>query len=207
MSATNRGAVREENDNYATPPWTIRRFLEAYPLDGTWLDPCAGNGSLIRAVSEFESKAGEPRTDWAAVDIDTKNIPGLDTLGIDYLITDFLERTDGILRKFSRPFRGVFTNPPYSLAEQFLRSLEGRGLEVIFLMRVGFLESAERNEYMQTRVPDLYVLPNRPVFKGKTSDSATYAWMVWPNDFGKIPRTKSSVCILPNTPKEERKTG
>ena len=48
MSATNRGAVRNEHDFYPTPAWCVHRLLEAVPLPaGRWLEPCVGDGAKI----------------------------------------------------------------------------------------------------------------------------------------------------------------
>lgn len=32
---------------------------------------------------------------------------------------------------------------------------------------------------MQRHTPDVYVLPQRPSFTGKGTDSTSYAWFVW----------------------------
>jgi len=47
------------------------------------------------------------------------------------------------------------------------------------LLRLNFLASERRQEWMKTDTPDVYVLPNRPSFRGKGSDATEYAWFVW----------------------------
>jgi hypothetical protein len=72
---------------------------------------------------------------------------------------------------------------------------------VIMLLRLNFLASEERSEFMQRTRPDVYVLPNRPSFvlAGKT-DSIEYAWFHWHKNSTGIVR------VLPTTPIEERRT-
>lgn len=84
----------------------------------------------------------------------------------------------------------VMGNPPYSLAEEFVRhsmkTLKEGGY-VYFLLRLAFLESKKRyfglfKEYKPKRV---YVLSRRPSFfssKGdnrKTTDALSYAMFLW----------------------------
>lgn len=56
MSATGRSDVRRLDDFYATPAWCVRRLLEGVnPPGGLWLEPCAGDGAIIRAVEEMRA--------------------------------------------------------------------------------------------------------------------------------------------------------
>lgn len=75
MTATGRGAERVDLDAYPTPSWCVRRLLEAVdlPLElpaergtlthGTrgarWLEPCAGDGAIIRAANAYCTAAGK----------------------------------------------------------------------------------------------------------------------------------------------------
>ena len=86
----------------------------------------------------------------------------------------------------------IYGNPPYSLAEEFVR----QGLKaakngyVFFLLRLAFLESKKRyfglfKEHPPKRV---YVLSRRPSFfssdpegKKKTTDAISYAMFLWQN--------------------------
>lgn len=95
-------------------------------------------------------------------------------------------------------------NPPYSLAEEFLaRSLEVADT-VALLLRVNYLASAKRNVFMRKFTPDVYILPNRPSFRGKGTDSPEYAWLLWPKDRD---RSTGVLRILDTTPKDVRKAG
>jgi len=83
----------------------------------------------------------------------------------------------------------IMGNPPYSLAEEFVRKsfeLIKDGGYVFFLLRLAFLESKKRyfglfDEFPPKRV---YVLSRRPSFfssngKTKTTDALSYAMFLW----------------------------
>lgn len=77
----------------------------------------------------------------------------------------------------------IITNPPYSLAQQFVEKsfeLAGKDTDIIMLLRLAFLESKKRRDFWQRHpVSGLYVLSERPSFTGSRTDSAAYAWFVW----------------------------
>jgi hypothetical protein len=96
------------------------------------------------------------------------------------LIADFL--TTSLAGWASQDVKVVITNPPFQLAMQFIRrAIEVAPLaQIAFLLRLNFLASEERAEFMQEYAPDIYVLPNRPSFVHGATDMAEYAWFVWP---------------------------
>lgn len=49
MSSTNRGAKRVKNDFYETPSWCVEAIAPHLPKYLTVLDPCAGQGAILRA--------------------------------------------------------------------------------------------------------------------------------------------------------------
>ena len=78
-------------------------------------------------------------------------------------------------------------NPPYTLAEGFVRkALEWRqglpGYPPVFaLLRLSFIEPTQtRRDLLGGHRPDVYVLPRRPAFDGRGTDSITSAWFCWP---------------------------
>lgn len=77
----------------------------------------------------------------------------------------------------------VITNPPFSLAMEFLtKSLEVTKDDgkVILLLRIGFLASRKRFEFMKDNPPtDMLVLHQRPSFTGHGTDAQEYAWFIW----------------------------
>jgi len=85
----------------------------------------------------------------------------------------------------------VYGNPPYSLAEEFVRrglELTMKGGYVFFLLRLAFLESKKRFVGLFAEYPPkkVYVLSRRPSFfssdpegKRKTTDALSYAMILW----------------------------
>ena len=102
---------------------------------------------------------------------------------------------------FDQRFDVVITNPPFSDAEAFLRRSLELADHVVLLLRLNFLASAKRAELMRERAPDVYVLPNRPSFDGKGTDSIEYAWFHWPARR----RRSGRIQVLPCTPASERR--
>ena len=186
-------------DQYWTPAWAVDRLLEALPLpSGSWLEPCAGDGAIIRAVDARRSGVL-----WSACEIDPALEPALhahvppERLAIgDFLLTPYETRP------FPALFDVAFTNPPYVLAEAILRKCQQLAGITVALLRVNFLESAERAAWFREWTPDVYVLPNRPTFTGDgKSYPAAYGWFVW--DWRRV-SGKGSLQMLGLTPKAER---
>lgn len=77
-------------------------------------------------------------------------------------------------------------NPPYSLAETFVRRAlawrfrtPGAALACA-LLRLSFLEPAKGRRDLLVQGPDVLILPRRPAFDGRGTDSITSAWFCWP---------------------------
>jgi hypothetical protein len=203
VSSTNRGGKRSESDNYPTPPYCVHRFLEddlakTFLPSGNWLEPGAGDGSIIRAANHI-------RTDvvWTALELREECREDL-TAAVGprglVLIEDYLDppSATGLRSNYSV----ALGNPPYRLAGEFIeRSLQISEV-VALLLRVNFLASAKRNTFMRSNVPDVYVLPNRPSFRGTGTDSPEYAWFVWAQQRCE---TAGRLRILHTTPIAERK--
>ena len=93
MSATNRGAVRNERDFYPTPLEPIEKILHEIDFSDVthFFEPCRGGGAIFDHIKVDKSYA--ELSD-----------------GIDYLTTDF--STDLII-----------TNPPFGIALEFLEKM------------------------------------------------------------------------------------
>ena len=223
MSAKNRAradgtrpTADVKNENYPTPAWCVHRLLEAVALPrGRWLEPCAGEGAIIRAV-----RAMRPEIAWSAVEIRPEaRRPLLEATAVppdtrpprlpEILIGDFFEvaraRTaeGGPWQRqgLEYPFDAVIMNPAFTLAERFARECQQLAPVVAMLQKVTFLASATRQPWLHAWMPDEHVLPNRPIFVGKSSDMIEYAWFVWHAD-RKGPAGRVSVLAL--TPDSER---
>jgi hypothetical protein len=194
MSATGRGAERNAADFYPTPAWCVRRLLERVELPGgTWLEPAAGEGAIIRAAQRADVTwtAAELRHECRPALVEVVDGPEVHT-GIDFLKGDF----------GGCDFSVVMTNPPFSMAMEFIEEALTIGSYVVMLLRVNFLGSAKRSAFFRSEMPDVYVLPNRPSFTGKGTDATEYCWAVWTPERG---RRHGRVEVLAETPPEERR--
>jgi hypothetical protein len=100
--------------------------------------------------------------------------------GANITIGDFL---DAAAAKRSRNRYAVaITNPPFRLAQAFIEACLQRADTVVMLLRLNYLASKSRWEFMSGHTPDVYVLPNRPSFTGGGTDSIEYGWFVWTQD-------------------------
>lgn len=202
MSATGRGRERAAFDDYPTPDWCVRRLLEtgAVPATRPILDPCAGDGALLRAIREFY---GEDAPGMVAVELRDECRSALETIANTSAHIGNFFTTPGTVFP---PYGTVVTNPPYSLATEFLQVLLTRYPKVCMLLRLNFLGGTGRADMLRKHTPDVYVLPNRPSFrrdeKGRAAtDACEYGWFVWDTrDRGRAGR----VVILPETSREER---
>lgn len=201
MSSTNRGAVRSPNDFYVTNPDEIKRFLREWckadgDADRFWsqprriLDPSAGG--LTEEIT-IEQKAPKPPLvfkpcamsypkairDGCATwhDIDTIDIRenSLAKCHGNFLSLPYEPET----------FDLVITNPPFSLAIDFIKRallVVKPGGYVVMLLRLNFFGSEDRNHFFRTgNMPQLaYVHSKRLGFTpdGKT-DSIEYMHAIW----------------------------
>lgn len=200
MSSTNRGGQRSPSDVYPTPSFCTKRLIERIKLPGgLWYEPCAGEGAIIDVVRQMR-----PDVRWDATDIREE--------AIEELLRKYPDiRTACQSALDPAPWYGteepnvVITNPPFFLAFQmiqhWLRTFPRA--HVVALLRVNFVGSQYRHPLMEAYPPDLYVLPDRPSFKGTgETDSIEYAWFAW----GPAPRKREfgGWQVLATTPKEER---
>jgi hypothetical protein len=198
MSSTNRGSQRSDADNYETPPWAVHRLLERLKLPaGNWLEPGGGGGNIIRATNELRKDV----TWWTVEERKECYEPLVQAVGSPerVLIADFANKALPVpLPTGKAKFDVAFGNPPFRLAMEFIeRSLELANI-VVMLLRLNFIGTEERHPFMKKFLPDQYVLPNRPSFRGEGCDSIEYSWMVWPK--GRSARRFGKLTLLDLTP-------
>lgn len=202
MSSTNRNSeTRVEHDFYPTPKWCVFRLLEKLEppqIDEIiWLEPCAGNGAIAKAVNE----ALRQKENWKLLELQPQFETELKTLSDNVVIGDYLTTDMGQADV-------IITNPPFSLAFEIIKkAIVSKPRLVCMLLRLNFLGSKERSSFMRENTPDVYVLPNRPSFTNKGTDSIEYAWFVWSNDngYGSQPDLRhAKLVMLDDTPKEQR---
>lgn len=173
---------RRKNDFYETPIElciaALCRLRDDY-YDNTKpiniLDPGAGGGVWGKAANKIF-----PGIYVAGVEIENKEEPPEYEywLNEDYLHMDYMWQ-HGL----------IIGNPPYSLAEEFIRhsfTCLKDGGHILFLLRLAFLESKKRHFGLFTDHPlkQVYVLSRRPSFfsvdgKRKTTDALSYAMFLW----------------------------
>jgi hypothetical protein len=180
MSKTLRIAKKKSknpDEKFPTPRWCILRLLEHIELPaGSWLEPAVGNGAIVRAVNSVRSDVV-----WTTNDIKLWK-------GNDYrpdVVSDFLV-FGGCESKKLAPKGGFdvcITNPPFSKALDFVKVSMIFSKIVVMLLRLNWLGSAERRDWLVENKPCVYVLPDRPKFGKKASDSCEYAWFVWGKSF------------------------
>lgn len=202
MSSTKRGRARNRHDTYPTPGWAVRRLLEAVELpNGRWLEPCAGDGAIIAAVN---GRMDPTKIEWEAHEIRKAPIGKLAGTGtnVDAYQGDFLEladfmKIDGATNR--EAYAVAITNPPFLLAMEFIDRCRFLATHTVMLLRLNFLASEKRADFMRTSTPDVYVLPNRPSFiGGGKTDSIEYAWFHW------WPGAEGKLTVLASTDKLER---
>lgn len=163
MSATNRALhKRNEYDAYSTPKHVTEAIAQqiVWGKDATVLEPCAGEGAIADVLCRY------PHQSVGCMDINPDCRMGN---GLDFLTYEDDERVDFII-----------TNPPFSLAQEFIeKSLELANC-VVMLLRLNFLASSKRKEFWEKHPPTaIHVLTKRPSFTGKGSDATDYGWFVW----------------------------
>lgn len=188
MSATNRGAARHDRDFYPTPAWCVHRFLEKAKLPGgRWLEPCVGDGAIVRAVNAVRDDV-----EWVTCDIRPECESVLDERGVRrHWVGDFLDPD-------AFPAIEVdvaISNWPFGRSLAFAKRCLEMSRIVAGLLRLNWLRGPdEHNAWLREHTPSSYVLPQRPSFDGRGTDATEYSWMAWGVD--EVPR----VVILDDTP-------
>lgn len=155
---TTRKKSEITNDYYRTPTWCVDAIRDYIPNVAEVCDPCAGDGAILDAF--YEDAACEA--------------PPLRALEIDPALAAKIrpEVTTTVRDALSPEPWGakgnVVMNPPYSLAEAFVRralaEVEPHGGCVFALLRLGFLESAGRVDLHAEYPSHVYPLSVRPSF-------------------------------------------
>ena len=151
---------RREYDFYPTPYENIDDMFCVFEFgeSGRFLEPCEGDGRIRHFFQEVNEG-------WICEGNDIQN-GGQDFIGSLYQ-PDHCDL--------------IITNPPYSLALEFIE----KGLEVsdssLWLVRLGFLASRKRKGFFTRNPPDtLLILSARPSFTGDgRTDSSDYCWLGW----------------------------
>jgi hypothetical protein len=166
-----RSEPHDSLDDFPTPPWATRALCERIRMLGgpvataSVREPAANRGHMVRPLQEY----------FGQVEASDIHDYGAGFPVQDYLFGPPPPRTDWTI-----------TNPPFRLAEQFIK----RGLEssngVAVIVRSAFLEGVGRHRDLFSVHPPRLVLQftERVVMhKGKLSPKGStataYCWIVW----------------------------
>lgn len=188
LAGGNSVTKREENDFYATDPQTLKMFLYEFWKDngfegGEILEPACGQGHISKTLKELL-----PRFNITSTDLIDR---GYGTGGIDFLT-----------HNYGRTFDVVITNPPFSLAKEFIeKGLEVSDKHVIMLCKIQLLEGIKRKDMFEnTPLKYVYVHTTRQATwkegqpldpKGKKwATTMCLAWFVWDKEYTGEPMIK-----------------
>lgn len=177
LGGASKTRQRVENDFYATPFKTTEAILNKEVLLGSILEPACGEGHIVKVLKEYY-----PFSEIVATDlIKRKDIFNLGLGG----------ETDFLTYDFGRKFDNVITNPPFTLAKEFIeKALEIANDKVLIFGRIQLLETTSRRKLFETTpLKYVYVFSERqtPLPNGKELDengkawssAMCFAWFVW----------------------------
>lgn len=160
---------RREHDFYPTEPEAIHALIDAiqYDLEAWSLqnakpvrfhEPACGDGAISKVLEGYGF-------DVLSTDLIDR---GYGTGGIDYLVT-----------KDTRPF--VITNPPFYLAEEFIRKAMDDGAERVWmLLKSTYFHAKNRIDLFEnTPVSRIMPLSWRLDFTGQKCPTMECAWFEW----------------------------
>lgn len=166
VSLTSRAA----NDFYATPPNAVEMLLGLENFSDRVIEPCCGMGHIAKVLEAHGH-----------------NVDARDLIDRGYGIggQDFLRSKDKDVDA------DVVTNPPYSLAQEFVeKSLDvvGEGHKVAMFLKLTFLEGkARRRMFEETPPIRIWVSSSRLSCAKNGGDFVQscicYAWFVWMKGF------------------------
>lgn len=156
---------RRALDFYPTPPEVTKALLDFLLErrmirrgDVIW-EPACGNMAMVDVMEEY----------------------GFRTIATDIALgQDFMTH-----RPQHGTMRWIITNPPFSMAEQFIRRAEEFDVPFALLLKSQYWHSARRKPLFDEFRPD-YVMPLtwRPDFTGKGSSMLDMIWCIWSGESG-----------------------
>ncbi len=172
FSAINKGQ-RKKSDFYQTPYSITKQLLENENFEGNILEPAAGKGAITKVLKENNYN---------------------DIIELD-IQEDFIAPYNFVLDKFDN----VITNPPYSLAFEFIeKAKKVYQKKIAMLLPLSYLHGQKRYErkifnclkyiYVFTRYSLLesYIRKDGLYFTGMI----VYAWYIWEKSYKGKPKIK-----------------
>lgn len=154
-------------DFFPTPRWATFALIDNERFSGDVWECACGDGAMSRVLEETAQSV-------FSSDLYER---GYGEAGHDFL-------------KAHRSARNIVTNPPYNSAEGFVAAgIRQAKHKFALLLRLAFLEGANRNRTIFTRCPParVWVFSERITFypagaERKGSGTTAYAWFVWDKD-------------------------
>lgn len=158
----------EEHDFYPTPDFATEQLLKRERFEGGVIWECAcGDGAISKILKSY---------------------------GLQVFSTDLIDRGYGEIRNldFIKELPSllkadhIITNPPFKIAKPFIeQALKLTTGKVAMLLRLAFLESADRYELFQTTpLKTVYVFSKRlTMSKSGQSGMIPFAWFVWEHGY------------------------
>jgi tRNA1(Val) A37 N6-methylase TrmN6 len=132
--------ARNKCDFYATPIDTITNLLNHLDLTNYGpliLEPSAGNGNISKLI-----KTAYPNKHLTSLEIRSEEEQNLQSCSDEVIICDYLQYDT------KSKYDIIITNPPYSLAIEFVKKslslLNDKGI-LVLLLRTAFLESKRKS--------------------------------------------------------------
>lgn len=159
MMLANRRKDSAESDFYPTPPDVTRALLPFLPRRVRVWEPACGNGAMAAVLADAGHEV-------IATDLYDR---GFGTSGRDFLTAEPPTEYDWII-----------TNPPFRLADAFVRRAVSFQKPVALLLKSQFWHAEKRRNLFYLH-PPIYVLPLtwRPSFTGGTAPTMECLWTIW----------------------------
>ena len=165
-----RGDGSEDRDSYYTPYKLARTLCSLLPPGRVdwFLDPHAGSGAWLRAIDAYVGLSRGVIIEGFDIDPNAQAV----LLG-DAAVQDFLkwERRNRDLRLC------ILGNPPFSEGEAHVRHALEVADQVGFILRQGFLSSAERTQFWEDHPPSgIWPIAQRPKAWKKAAYDYNFYW-------------------------------
>jgi hypothetical protein len=175
--------TRRANDAYETGAWQVRALLAHQPVSGVILEPCSGDGSIVRVLSEYAAAHPDRGIVIVTNDLDP-TMPA--HFHLDASKDDVYRE---VIAAHGR-IDWIITNPPYTMptcTEIVARSVAFAQLGVAMNLRISFREPPKnpegRGPWLAANPIDRVLTMPRYSYTGNgRSDSATTEWDVWLKD-------------------------
>lgn len=165
----------QDRDFFIEPPEAVQALFANERFVGSIYDPACGTGTIPKIATQL----------------------GYDAFGSDIVRRGYGVKDDflDVSAKNRRDVHNVICNPPYSLAEKFIRRAhEITHFKIAMLLRLSFLEGERRGKGLHRQFPPARVLifsnrinmpPGQLLLEKKVEREGgkiAFAWFVWSLD-------------------------